>query len=156
MATVHELRDIIFYILRKLNDVIDYYTREEPPRRIREFNNPHPNLSINERIELLRQQIRDSNREPEEKENTPSQIIDDETENVLEEIRRQNEEYINDLTKQINEKRIILNYLLDELIKLREQGKEEDTIKHLEDEFERLRNEREALEERLVRVKENM
>ena len=147
MATVDELRDIVFYILRKLNDVINHYTREEPPRRVRqEFVDPDAHLPINERIDRLRRQIRESNGE----------FVDDEPPNVLEESRRQTEEHISDLTKRIDEKRIILNYLLDQLIELRERRKDTNTINHLEDEFERLRNEREALEERLVRVKENM
>ena len=75
---------------------------------------------------------------------------------VLKESLKQNEEYICDLTIQIKEKRIILNYIIDELIKLREQKKEENIINYLEDEFERLRKERCVLEERLFRVKESM
>ena len=64
------------------------------------------------------------------------------------------EAHICKLTTQIKEKRVILNYILDELIKLREQKKEENIITYLEDEFERLRKERYDLDERLFRVKE--
>ena len=104
----------------------------------RRLNKDKPK-SINEQIEDLRRRIRG-----------------DEREDLLEESAKQNEEYILDLSKRIEEKRIILNYMLDELIKLREQRKEENIISYLEDEFERLRKERHRLEERLVRVKEHM
>ena len=133
MASIDELRDIVFYILRKLNDVIINYTREEPPppspQRIEEHE------TISRRIEELRRSVNGEN---------------------LTESIRQDEERIRDLQKQIHEKRIILNYLLEELIQRREQKEDTIVIKLLEEEFERLRKERQTLEEGLTLVKQHM
>ena len=75
---------------------------------------------------------------------------------VYEEGLKQNEEYITDLKKQIIQKKVILDYLLDELINLREQKKDEKIINHLEDEFTKLRKEKITLEERLFKMEEHM
>ena len=148
MASIDELRDIVFYILRKLNDVIINYTREEPqpprfnfPRRSEEERQriDEEHETISRRIEELRRSVNGENP----------------TDNILEESIRQYEERIKDLQKQIHEKRIILNYLLDKLIELRELKADTNTITHLEEEFERLRLEREKLEEMLTKLKEH-
>ena len=60
MATIDEVRDIAFYIIRKLNDVIINFTREEqpqpqPPRIV--IDNQLPNLTIEERLERIRRSI---------------------------------------------------------------------------------------------------
>ena len=61
MATIDELRDIIFYLARKVNNVITFLREEEQPRRfIEEPANPHPfpsDMTIQERIEYLRRSI---------------------------------------------------------------------------------------------------
>ena len=69
---------------------------------------------------------------------------------------KQDEERIMDLQKQAYEKRIILNYLLDELIQRRERKEDANIIKLLEEEFERLRLERERLEKRIIELKEHI
>ena len=69
---------------------------------------------------------------------------------------KQDEERIIDLQKQAHEKRIILNYLLDELIQRRERKEDANVIKLLEEEFERLRLERERLEKRIIELKEHI
>ena len=69
---------------------------------------------------------------------------------------KQDEERIMDLQKQAHEKRIILNYLLDELIQRREREEDANVIKLLEEEFERLRLERERLEKRIIELKEHI
>ena len=126
-------KDIIEQI-EDLRKQLDENIREEQQRK--EQASYEQGKSIDDKIEEVRRQIRNN-----------------EIENLLKESEKQNEEYILDLSKQIREKRIILNYILDELINLREQ-KEENIINYLEDEFERLRKERRALEERLFKAKE--
>ena len=69
---------------------------------------------------------------------------------------KQDEERIMDLQKQAHEKRIILNYLLDELIQRRKRKEDANVIKLLEEEFERLRLERERLEKRIIELKEHI
>ena len=162
MTTIDELRDIVFYIIRKLNDFIINLTREEqpPPRRV--IPNQFPNLTIDERIERIRRSINGEEQPPhpaiEERRRS-----DEEGENIsrrIQEIRRrldtpipppsppspspqemikkiikQDEERIMDLQKQAHEKRIILNYLLDELIQRRERKEDANVIKLLEEEF---------------------
>ena len=118
MATIDEIRDITFYIIRKLNDIIINFTREEqpPPRRVME--NPLPNdLTIEERIERIKRTL---NREEPPPPPSPS------PQEMIGEFIKQDEERIIDLQKQAHEKRIILNYLLDELIQRRER--KEDAI----------------------------
>ena len=40
MATIDELRDIIFYLVRKVNDVLTFLREEQPRRRFREEMEP--------------------------------------------------------------------------------------------------------------------
>ena len=75
---------------------------------------------------------------------------------MIGEFIKQDEERIIDLQKQAHEKRIILNYLLDELIQRRERKEDAIVIKLLEEEFERLRLERERLEKRIIELKEHI
>ena len=75
---------------------------------------------------------------------------------MIGEFIKQDEERIMDLQKQAHEKRIILNYLLDELIQRRERKEDANVIKLLEEEFERLRLERERLEKRIIELKEHI
>ena len=150
MATIDEIRDIAFYIIRKLNDIIINFTREEqpPPRRVME--NPLPNdMTIEERLERIRRTI---NREEQPPPPPPSPSPQE----MIGEFTKQDEERIIDLQKQAHEKRIILNYLLDELIQRRERKEDAIVIKLLEEEFERLRLERERLEKRIIELKEHI
>ena len=220
MATINELRDLTFYIIRKLNDlIINLTTPEPPPPPRREIPNLFPNLTLDERIERLRRSFNNPSPPPspapitteeripdEEHEdirrriqelrtrlNTPppptptiteERIPDERDKDIrrrIEDIRRrlhnipppppppptphqkiikkfikQDEERIMDLQKQAHEKRIILNYLLDELIQRRERKEDANVIKLLEEEFERLRLERERLEKRIIELKEHI
>ena len=121
MTTIDQLRDIIFYVLRKLNNIINEQPQPQPQPQ---------NISIDETIERLRQDSDEST--------------------------RQDEEYVIDLQKRIDEKRIILNYLLDQLIERREQKENSIIIHLLEEEFEKHRIDREKLEERLIKMKEHI
>ena len=219
MTTIDELRDIVFYIIRKLNDLIINFTTPEPPPPRRVIPDLFPNLTIDERIERLKRimntptppsptPITTEERIPDEEHedirrriqelrtrlNTPPpptptiteerRRSDEEGDNIrrrIEQIRRrlhnipppppppptphqkmikkfikQDEERIMDLQKQAHEKRIILNYLLDELIQRRERKEDANVIKLLEEEFERLRLERERLEKRIIELKEHI
>ena len=182
MTTIDELRDIVFYIIRKLNDFIINLTREEqpPPRRV--IPNQFPNLTIDERIERIRRSINGEEQPPHPPIEESEEIVDEEHEHIMRRIRKiqtsldtppppppspspqemikkfikQDEERIMDLQKQAHEKRIILNYLLDELIQRRERKEDANVIKLLEEEFERLRLERERLEKRIIELKEHI
>ena len=148
MTAIDEIRDITFYIIRKLNDIIINFTREEqpPPRRVME--NPLPNdLTIQERIDRIRRSL-NIEEPPPPPFPSPQEMIG--------EFIKQDEERIIDLQKQAHEKRIILNYLLDELIQRRERKEDANVIKLLEEEFERLRLERERLEKRIIELKEHI
>ena len=70
---------------------------------------------IDEQIEYLQKQL-DQNKIEEQQRKKQASL--DEIEKTLKESEIQNEEYILSLSKQIGEKRIILNYILDELINL--------------------------------------
>ena len=127
---------------------------------------------IDEQIQILQKQFEEEKKEKQQRkkqvvdekekfidteiESLQRQFRDEEIEDLLKESFKQTEEYISELSKQIGEKRIVLMYILDELIELREQRKEESVINYLEDKFERLRKERCILEERLFRVKEHI
>ena len=146
MASIDELRDIVFYIIRKLNDIIINFTREQPRRVIA---NQFPNLTIDERIERIRRSL-NIEEQPSPPPPSPS------PQEMIKKFIKQDEERIMDLQKQAHEKRIILNYLLDELIQRRERKEDANVIKLLEEEFERLRLERERLEKRIIELKEHI
>ena len=76
--------------------------------------------------------------------------------NILEESMKQNEEYVINLQKQINEKRIIANYLLNQLMERRERKENSTAINLLEEEFEKHRIEIKKLEEILIKMKEHI
>ena len=152
MTTIDEVRDIVFYVLRKLNDIIINFTREEqpqpqpqPPRRV--IENQFPDLTIQERIDRIRRSLNIEEPPP-----PPSPSHQE----MIKKFIKQDEERIMDLQKQAHEKRIILNYLLDELIQRRERKEDANVIKLLEEEFERLRLERERLEKRIIELKEHI
>ena len=156
MATIDEVRDIVFYILRKLNDVIVNLTTEpprrftrEPPRRF--TREPPPRrLTHDEFMDKLENVRRSLEPTPPPPPPSPS------PQEMIGEFIKQDEERIIDLQKQTHEKRIILNYLLDELIQRRERKEDAIVIKLLEEEFERLRLERERLEKRIIKLKEHI
>ena len=192
MTTIDETRDIVFYIIRKLNDFINNFTTEQqPPQQPR----PQPYFRRMTEEERRRDDERHESimRQIEEIERSlytppPSPIIPTRTEEECERIDagvsellrkvnekpippsfpfsshqemikkfiKQDEERIMDLQKQAHEKRIILNYLLDELIQRRERKEDANVIKLLEEEFERLRLERERLEKRIIELKEHI
>ena len=192
MTTIDEIRDIAFYVIRKLNDFINNFTTEQqPPQQPR----PQPHFRRmteeerrrdDERHESIMRQIEEIQRSlytP-----PPSPIIPTRTEEeckridagvsellrkvnekpippsfpfsshqeMIKKFIKQDEERIMDLQKQAHEKRIILNYLLDELIQRRERKEDANVIKLLEEEFERLRLERERLEKRIIELKEHI
>ena len=224
MTTINELRDLTFYIIRKLNNLIINLTTPEPPppppprreipnlfphltlderieRLKRRIDVPSPpptptplileppqreisNLTLDERIQRLKRRINDPSPPPSPTITEERRRSDEEGDNIrrrIEKIRRslynipppppppptphqkmikkfikQDEERIMDLQKQAHEKRIILNYLLDELIQRRERKEDANVIKLLEEEFERLRLERERLEKRIIELKEHI
>ena len=140
MASIDELRDIVFYVLRKLNNVINNNTPQR--RRI-------DGTEIDRRLEELKRKIYgDEPPPPPPPSPSPQEMI--------EQFIKEDEERIIDLQKQAHEKRIILNYLLDELIQRREKKEDSIVIKLLEEEFERLRLERERLEKRIIELKEHI
>ena len=153
MTTIDEVRDMLFYILRKLNDFLVDLTTEIPqspqPPPPPTPRNPSPNREdINTRIERLRMRLQ-----------PPPPIIEgawrneEEREEEWQRVEKEKEEHIKDLEKRINIKETVLNYLLSRLIKLRELKADNNIIMELEDEFEKLRLERQKLEENLVNVK---
>ena len=159
MATIDEVRDIVFYILRKLNDVIVNLTTEpprrftrEPPRRfIREEQPPPLRITHEEMVREIERVRRMLNPTP-----TPPPPPSPSPQEMIGKFIKQDEERIIDLQKQANEKRIILNYLSNELIQRRERKEDAIVIKLLEEEFERLRLERERLEKRIIELKEHI
>ena len=159
MTTIDEIRDIALYLLRKLNDfLVDLTTEAQPqpqPRRqyrqMTEEERRRDNeidKDIDRRIEQIRRSLYDIPPPPPPPP-TPHQKI-------IKKFIKQDEERIMDLQKQTHEKRIILNYLLDELIQRRERKEDANVIKLLEEEFERLRLERERLEKRIIELKEHI
>ena len=149
MATINELTDIMFYLVRKVNDIITYLTEEpqqRPPRLI--ILDPPTDLTIEERIERIKRGLNMEEPPPSPPPPFPQEMIG--------EFIKQDEERIIDLQKQAHEKRIILNYLLDELIQRRERKEDAIVIKLLEEEFERLRLERERLEKRIIELEEHI
>ena len=157
MASIDELRDIVFYIIRKVNDVIINFTtppQPQPPRlRFRarteeeRQRDEDEHESIMRQIEDIRRSLHDTPSPP-----PPSPSHQE----MIKKFIKQDEERIMDLQKQAHEKRIILNYLLDELIQRRERKEDANVIKLLEEEFERLRLERERLEKRIIELKEHI
>ena len=151
MTTVDELRDILFYMLRKLDDFLVDLTTEIPqPQQPQPQPQPPTRMISDEemdrRLEAVRRML------------YPNPIQDEinDTRRMLQESIKQDEEEIKDLQKRINEKTTILNYLLSKLIKLRELQTDENIITHLEYEFETLRLERERLEKRIIELKEHI
>ena len=146
MAIIDEVRDIVFYIQRKLNDVIVNLTTE-PPRRLTIEPPPRrlTHESIMRQIEKIERSLH--NIPPPPPPPSPSH------QEMIKKIIKQDEERIMDLQKQAHEKRTIINYLLDELIQRRERKEDANVIKLLEEEFERLRLERERLEKRIIELK---
>ena len=200
MTTIDEIRDIVFYIVRKLNNVIVNFTTEQPPlptheeiediRRILPPTPPPlptheeimeeiedisgsfpptpppqdlliPQVSeeerqrINEELERIDAGVSELLRKVNEKPIPPPPPSSSPQE-MIKKFIKQDEERIMDLQKQAHEKRIILNYLLDELIQRREKKEDANVIKLLEEEFERLRLERERLEKRIIELKEHI
>ena len=166
MTTIDEIRDIVFYIIRKLNDFINNFTTEQqPPQQPRpQPRSPSPGRRMteeerrrrsDERHEHIMRQIEEIERSlhnipPPPPPPSPSH------QEMIKKFIKQDEERIMDLQKQAHEKRIILNYLLDELIQQRERKEDANVIKLLEEEFERLRLERERLEKRIIELKEHI
>ena len=152
MTTIDELRDLAFYVIRKLNDLIINFTTQQPQPQLR----PRPqyrqmteeerrkNDEIHEDIRRQIEQIQNRLTTPPP---TPTQTEESRR------IEKEREEFIEDLQKRISIKETVLNYLLSRLIKLRELKADNNIIMELEDEFVRLRLERQKLEENLVNVK---
>ena len=157
MASIDELKDIAFYIIRKLNDLINNFTTEhQQPRPRPHFRrmteeerrrDDERHQSIMRQIEDIRRSLHDTPPPP-----PPSPSHQE----MIKKFIKQDEERIMDLQKQAHEKRIILNYLLNELIQRRERKEDANVIKLLEEEFERLRLERERLEKRIIELKEHI
>ena len=151
MTTIDEIRDIALYLLRKLNDFLVDLTTEPQPPRLPRPRPPHYQVTgedIDRRIEQIRRSLYNIPPPPPPPP-TPHQ-------KMIKKFIKQDEERIMDLQKQAHEKRIILNYLLDELIQRRERKEDANVIKLLEEEFERLRLERERLEKRIIELKEHI
>ena len=160
MTTIDEIRDIAFYIIRKLNDSINNFTTEQ-----QQLQQPRPRPHFrrmteeerrrdDERHESIMRQIEDIRRSLHDTPSPPPPSPS--PQEMIGEFIKQDEERIIDLQKQAYEKRIILNYLLDELIQRRERKEDANVIKLLEEEFERLRLERERLEKRIIELKEHI
>ena len=194
MTTIDEIRDIVFYVVRKLNDVIVNFTTEQPPlpihEEIEDIRRILPSAPTHEEMmeeidevsrsfpptppqDLLIPQV---SKEERQRINEELKRIDagvsellrkamedpvppfspSSSQEMIEKFIKQDEERIMDLQKQAHEKIIILNYLLDELIQRREKKEDANVIKLLEEEFERLRLERERLEKRIIELKEHI
>ena len=149
MTTIDEVRDIVFYIIRKLNDFIINFTREQQPQPQPQRRRRSHDEIMNE-IEDIRRNLYTPPPTPPPSPPSPS------PQEMIGEFIKQDEERIIDLQKQAHEKRIILNYLLDELIQRRERKEDAIVIKLLEGEFERLRLERERLEKRIIKLKQHI
>ena len=187
MASIDELRDIVFYIIRKVNDVIINFTtppQPQPPRLRFRARTEEERQRFNEQTELIDRMMADLrrsingedsvreeceridvgvsellrrvNEEPIPPPPPPPPPPSPSPQEMIGEFIKQDEERIIDLQKQAHEKRIILNYLLDELIQRRERKEDAIVIKLLEEEFERLRLERERLEKRIIELKEHI
>ena len=159
MTTIDEIREIALHMLRKINDFLVDLTTEppqqlQPRRQYREMTEEERrrNDEIHEDIDRQIEQIRRSlhNIPPPPPPPPPPH------QEMIKKFIKQDEERIMDLQKQAHEKRIILNYLLDELIQRRERKEDANVIKLLEEEFERLRLERERLEKRIIELKEHI
>ena len=153
MNTIDEIRNIAFYVIRKLNDLINNFTTEhqqpqpipqQPPLRRMTEEERRRN---DERHESIMRQIEEIERSLHNIPPPPPPPPPPHQE-MIKKFIKQDEERIMDLQKQAHEKRIILNYLLDELIQRRERKEDANVIKLLEEEFERLRLERERLEKK--------
>ena len=139
-------------MLRKINDFLVDLTTEipQPPQPPRP-RPPHRQITgedIDRHIEQIRRSLHNIPPPP-----PPPPPPHQE---MIKKIIKQDEERIMDLQKQAHEKRIILNYLLDELIQRRERKEDANVIKLLEEEFERLRLERERLEKKIIELKEHI
>ena len=156
MTTIDEIRDIAFYVIRKLNDLIINFTTEQQPRPQPHFRRmtEEERRRDDERHESIMRQIEDIRRSLHDTPSPPPPSPS--PQEMIGEFIKQDEERIMDLQKQAREKRIILNYLLDELIQRRERKEDANVIKLLEEEFERLRLERERLEKRIIELKEHI
>ena len=159
MTTIDEIREIALHMLRKINDFLVDLTTEppqqpQPRRQYREMTEEERrrNDEIHEDIARQIEEIRRSlhNIPPPPPPPPPPH------QEMIKKFIKQDEERIIDLQKQAHEKRIILNYLLDELIQRRERKEDAIVIKLLEEEFERLRLERERLEKRIIELKEHI
>ena len=95
MASIDELRDIVFYILRKLNDVIINYTREEPQP---------PRLHFSRRSEEERQRGEDEHERISRRIDDLRRSINGSDSNILEESGRQDEEPVNEEHERISKK----------------------------------------------------
>ena len=179
MASIDELRDIVFYVIRKLNDLIINFTREEQPQpqpQRRVIPDQFPNLTIDERIERIRRSLNGEEQPPQivtedplttnlDIEEPPSSPIEERDE-VWERIDKEIEESIEDLQKQKkkNMKETILDYLLKRIVKLTEVKADDKLIKELkpndiiitelQNEFDRLRLETERIDVHLVNMDE--
>ena len=121
MATIDEVRDIVFYIIRKLNDLIINFTTEQAqpqPPQPRPRRRSHDEI-MNE-IEEIRRNLYTPPPSPPPPPPPPPSPSPQE---MIGEFIKQDEERIIDLQKQAHEKRIILNYLLDELIQQEREKK---------------------------------
>ena len=158
MTTIDEIRDIAFYVIRKLNDLINNFTTEhqqpQQPRPHFRRMTEEERRRDDERHESIMRQIEDIRRSLHD--TPPPPPPSPSPQEMIGEFIKQDEERIIDLQKQAHEKRIILNYLLDELIQRRERKEDANVIKLLEEEFERLRLERERLEKRIIELKEHI
>ena len=175
MASIDELRDIVFYVIRKLNDLIINFTREEQPqpqpqyrqmteedisRRIQEIRTrldtplPPPSPTIYEEIvdeegENISRRIQEIRTRLDTPLPPPSPI-EEERDEVSKRIDKEIEESIEDLQKQKNMKETILDYLLKRIVKLTEVKADDNIAKDLQNEFDRIRLETEIIDERLV------
>ena len=154
MTTINELRDLTFYIIRKLNDLIINLTTLEPPTPRREIPNQFPNLTIDERIERIKRNmnieetatptptIRDEQIEETQNRLDAQTLRDelfDEQEDLIarqERLIKEKEKFVKNLEKRINIERIKINNTLRTLSKVKELNIDNNTIKELEEEYE--------------------
>ena len=160
MTTIDEIRDITFYLLRKLNDfLVDLTTEIAQPQPIPQYREmTEEDEDTRRRIQEIRTRL--NTPPPPPTPITTEEIVDEEGDNIsrqIEEIQtsleEEKKEFIEDLQKRIKEKEIILNYLISKLVNLRESEADIVIINHVSDEFHSLKEERDKLEERINNIR---
>ena len=179
MTTIDKLRDITFYIIRKLNDlIINLPIEEQPEPETIVIPNQFPsNLSIDERIEIIRRSlnnevqtsIEEHNEEcknkdkDKEREKFLNLSIDEKIEYIERNLNNEEEDtkeleriekFIKDLQKQKDIKETILDYLVKRISKIKELKTNDYIAKDLQNEFNRIILEVEEIDKHLANMDE--